>query len=275
MPNLELYGQDHSPWVQAVLLGVHDKSISHTLRTAPPLAVFAKWGVIMPAASVDGEPWQLESTDILQRIGYGTVSVEDLHAVNGAWRGVLHRPDSAFRFFHGFSLAGDSNTSSMLRLRNNFLRSFATLYFFLLIRFSVLIAKNPDPENFGDQFLFWEEKLTHGDGAFLGGASPDTIDFLLFGIIQCHCSIPVPPIQALQQDPRLIRVRGWIAAMQERFSDYEHLYSGVYFEPHSPPPVPASVFERTIFWLGSAVMILSFPVTVPLIAFLVLRVQKG
>jgi len=230
---------------------------------------------MMPAASVDGEPWQLESADILQRIGYETVSAEDLHAVNGAWRGVLHRPDSAFRFFYGFSLAGDPNASAMLRLRNNFLRSFATLYFFLLIRFSVLTAKNPDPENFGDQFLFWEEKLTHCDGPFLGGESPDTIDLLLFGIIQCHCSIPVPPIQALQQDPRLDRVRAWIAAMQERFSDYKHLYSGVYFEPHSLPPVPASLFERTIFWLGSAVMILSFPVTVPLIAFLVLRVPRG
>lgn len=229
---------------------------------------------MMPAASVDGKPWQLESADILQCVDFEPISSEDLRAIYEAWQGVLHRPDSALRFFNGFSLAGDPNTSLLLRMRNNFLRSFATLYFYLLIRFRVLTTKPPDPDNFGDQFLYWEEKLEQSKGLFLGGKAPNTSDMMLFGIIQCHCSIPVPPVEALQRDPRLVRVRAWIAAMQERFSTYRHLYSGGFFEPYSPPPVPANLLERTAFWLGSAFMIVSFPITVPLIAFFVSRVQR-
>ena len=272
MTHIEIYGQDHSPWVQAVLLGVYEKGVSHTHRTAPPLSVFAKWGVMMPAASVDGDPWQLESADILQRMKFEQISPEDLRALYDAWQGVLHRPDNAFRFFHRFSLAGDPNSSLLIRLRNNFFRSFATLYFFLLIRFRVLTAKPPDPDNFGDQFVYWEEKL--GAEPYFGGTAPNTSDMMLFGIIQCHCSIPVPPIEALQKDPRLGRLRTWVSTMQDRFKSYKHLYSGVYFEPFSPPPLPAGLTGRTAFWLGSMFMVVSFPITVPLIVFFIVRVHR-
>jgi glutathione S-transferase len=272
--HIEVYGQDHSPWVQAVLLGLHEKGLSHTLRTAPPLSVFAKWGIMMPAARVNGEPWQLESADILQRMKFEPISPDDLKAVKIAWQGVLHRPDHAFRFFNRFSLAGDPDPSRYLRLRNNFFRSFATLYFFLLIRFSVLTRKMPDPDNFGDQFLYWEEKLANGGQPFLGGLAPNMSDIMLFGIIQCHCSIPVPPIEAMQKDSRLVRLRAWLGAMQQRFAGYEHLYSGVYFEPFSPPPRPAGLLDRSAFWLGSVFMMVSFPVTVPLIVYFVMRVPR-
>jgi len=274
-PDLEVYGQDHSPWVQAVLLGLYEKDVAHALRTVPPFSVFTKWGVMMPAASVNGEPWQLESADILQRVGFEPMSSEDTRAIYHAWQGVLHRPDSALRFFNGFSLAGDPGRTLARRLRNNFLRSFATLYFYLLIRFRVLTNKPPDPDNFGDQFLYWEEKLRQTEGPFLAGEFPNTPDMMLFGIIQCHCSIPVPPVEALQKDPRLTQVRAWISAMHVRFSEYQHLYSGVYFEPYTSPPVPANGLERAAFWVGSALMIVAFPITVPLIAFFVARVHQS
>ncbi len=90
---------------------------------------------------------------------------------------------------------------------------------------------------------------------------------MLFGIIQCHCSIPVPPILALQQDPKLPRLRAWIGIMQERFADYPHLYSGVYFAPHAPAPEPASKIERAAFWLGAVCMLIAFPITLSLIGF--------
>ena len=111
MPHLDVYGQDHSPWVQTVLLGLHEKGVSHRLTTVPPFSVFRKSGVMMPAASVDGEPWQLESAEILQRVGYEPVSPEDLGELYSAWNGVLHRPDSAARFF-GESLLHHANPFS-------------------------------------------------------------------------------------------------------------------------------------------------------------------
>ena len=34
---VDVYGADHSPWVQAVLLGLHDADISTTLTSLPPM----------------------------------------------------------------------------------------------------------------------------------------------------------------------------------------------------------------------------------------------
>jgi len=157
--HIDVYGQDHSPWVQAVLLGLYERGTSHSLTTVPPLSVFRKWGVMMPAASVDGAPWQLESAEILQQVGYQPISSEDLLAIYDAWQGVTHRADHVLRFFHAFSLARDPHPSLLPRLRNHFLRSFAVLYFYLLIRGLVLSRTQQDPENFADQFLPWERRL--------------------------------------------------------------------------------------------------------------------
>lgn len=273
-PHLDVYGQDHSPWVQAVLLGLFEKGVSHTLTTAPPFSVFRRSGVLMPAASVDGEPWQLESGEILQRVGYEPVPREDMAEIMAAWNGVFHRPDRALRFFHAFSLVRDPHPSPLRRLRNHFLRSFATLYFYCLIRFMVLSGRAQDPDGFVDQFLPWERKLAESGGPFLGGNDPGAVDMMLFGIIQCHCSIPVPPMAALQEDPELSRMRSWIGAMQERFAGYGHLYSGLYFEPRSPAPSRTTRLEQAVFWLGSIFMLISFPITLPLILFLATRVQR-
>ena len=54
---VRVYGFSHSPWVQAVLLALHNKKIDHSLSQKPPLEVFAKWGVYMPAISFDEGPW--------------------------------------------------------------------------------------------------------------------------------------------------------------------------------------------------------------------------
>ena len=271
MNHVEVYGADHSPWVQAVLLGLHDAGIPHSLTTLPPLETFRKSGVMMPAARIDEGDWQLESADILRQIGFSAVSEVEMKQVRSAWRGVLHRADSAALFWGGFSVIGDRDASPARRLIKNFLRSFVTLYFYVLIRTAVLTGRPRDPENFGDQFLPFEAMLEESGKPYLAGDGPDTLDFLLFGIIQCHCSIYVPPVAALQSDPRLQRLRRWIARMHQRFSNYDHLSSGAYFAPHSRRPAWASPLERIVFWLGAAFTIAAFPITIPSIAILAIR----
>ena len=253
------------------MLGLHQKRLDYTRTATPPLDVFLAWGCMMPAASFDGEPWELESKNMLHRLGYSEVSNEDMIDVRLTWQGVLHRTDFWARFWGEFSLASDPAPSRWQRLINNFLRSFTILYFYLLIRVTVLVRRPREPENFGDQFVEWEQRFKTMTGSFLGGDEPDAVDLLLFGVIQCHCSIPVPPLWALQSDPRLTNTRRWIGEMQKYFADYPSLYSGVYFEPHSAPPQPAAPLDQLAFWLGSIVMIASFWVTVPLIAVLAYR----
>jgi glutathione S-transferase len=274
LPHVEVYGVDHSPWVQTVLLGLHEKGVSYAVRTAPPFAVFRKTGILMPGASLDGAAWRLNSYEILEQVGYEPVSDEDLAAIYGAWGGVAHRVDNGPRFWRAFSLIRDPNPSLLARLRNHFLRSFATFYFFLLINVMRRIGNLQEPESFGDQFRHWEQKLEESAGDYLVGAEPGVLDMLLFGIIQCHCSIPVPPIRALQEDPALPRLRAWLGRMQVRFSDYPHLYSGVYFEPRSAAPSRSTRLEQAAFWLGATFMFLAFPITIPLVFFFVSRVQR-
>ena len=69
---------------------------------------------------------------------------------------------------------------------------------FLLINIIKVRFNMKDPENFGDQYLFWENELLESDGSFIDGLNPGTRDFLLFGVIQCHSSLPVPALKALQ-----------------------------------------------------------------------------
>ena len=271
---VELYGQDHSPWVQAVLLGLHEKKIPYQLTTAPPLAVMFKWGVLMPAARLDGAPWRIESTDLLQAIGFDAATPEEMAAIRKAWLGVAWRVRHPWRFFAAASHIRDPHPSTMRRLARQFVRGFVVVYFFLLLRFVRAAGLQPDPDDFADQFLYWERRLADAGSAFLGGRQPNACDLLLFGMIQCHCSMPSPPVPVLQNDPRLGRPRAWIGAMHMHFTGYPFCYSGAYFEPHVRAPQSAAPRERAAFWAGLGLTILLSPVSVPVIVLLALRVRR-
>jgi glutathione S-transferase len=272
---IEVYGNNHSPWVQAVLLGLHEKDLAHTVIASPPLKVFLKWGVLMPAARIDGDDWQIESSQILHRLGFSEITREEQRQLMRAWGGVIHRADNPFRFFYRFSLASDLNRRFIPRTVRNFLRSFVVFYFFSLITFARRIVGVKMPDNFGDQFLYWEDRINKSGGEFIGGAQPDALDCLLFGIVQCHTSIPVPPIAAMQEDERLDGLRHWIASMQSRFDDYPYLYSRVYFEPKSAAPKRASIIDQCAFWLGVILMFLTLPITLPLVILLRWRLRRN
>lgn len=271
MTDIRLYGNNHSPWVQAVMMGLHQKQIDYSRTATPPLEVLLAWGCMMPAASFDGAAWELESKQILRKLGFSEVADDDMLAIRHAWQGVLHRTDYWSRFWGEFSLASDPHPSRAKRFIKNFFRSFTILYFFLLIRVTVLVRRPPEPASYGDQFMTWEARFADMTSSFLGGEEPDSVDLLLFGIIQCHCSIPVPPVVALQSDPRLTQTRQWIGDMQRYFADYPSLYSGVYFEPHSASPEPAAPLDQLAFWLGSLFMIASFWITLPLVGLIAYR----
>ena len=83
---MKLYGNDHSPWVQAVMLGLHEEKRSYERSTVPSIEVFRQWGPMMPAAKMGNEPWFLESSAILERLGFA-VSEADMAAVRQAWTG--------------------------------------------------------------------------------------------------------------------------------------------------------------------------------------------
>jgi len=274
LKQVELYGQDHSPWVQGVLLGLYEKKIPYELTTAPPLPVLLKWGVVMPAARLDGGPWRIESAHLLQAIGFDQPTREEMAAIRKAWLGVTWRVRHSGRFFSAASRIRDPHPSAIRRLVHQFVRGFVAFYFFLRLRFFTPPGLQRDPNDFADQFLYWEHRLVDAESAFLGGSQPNACDLLLFGMVQCHCSIPTPPVLALQNDPRLGLTRKWISAMHGHFAGYPLCYSGAFFEPHLPAPQPAVPLDRAAFWAGLGLTILLSPVTVPIIRLLVSRVPQ-
>ena len=213
------------------MLALHEKELKYSRSTVPPVEVFRKWGPMMPAISINGESWFLESKEILHRLGYSPVTEEDMEHIRKAWTGVMHRADYWPRFWGEFSLASDPNPKFVVRFIKNFFRAFTIMYFFTLIRSGVLIRGYRDPGCHADAYLTWEKRLAQENSPFLGGEIPDANDLLLFGIVQCHCSIPVPTVLELQTDTRLSFTRKWIGRMQSRFANYESLYSATYFPP--------------------------------------------
>ena len=128
---VKVYGFAHSPWVQAVLLALHIKKIDYSLVNIPPLEVFKEWGIYMPAVSIDEGPWEIESTKIIERLGFKSVTKEALEAANKSWQGVLHRTDNPLKFFIAFSEGGQTSKSFLSNSKSNFLLSFVAFYMFL------------------------------------------------------------------------------------------------------------------------------------------------
>ena len=273
--SVKVYGFTHSPWVQAVLLALHDQGIEYDLFLRPPLKVFRKWGVYMPAISINDGPWEIESTEILIKLGYEPISIQEITAANSAWQGVLHRTDNPFNFFLSFSRGGQVSKSFMSNTKSNFLLSFVAFYMFTLINIGKLTLKQKEPNNFGDQFMYWENLIDSSDGPFIDGNKPGSKDMIMFGMVQCHASIPVPALDALLNDKRLQNVRKWISKMQDYFSEYPYLYSAKFFQSSAPEANSANFFQIVVFFLGLLIMFLAFPITIPLVLILMGRVEQS
>ena len=273
--SVKVYGFTHSPWVQAVLLALYDKELEYDLHIRPPYDVFKKWGVYMPAVSLDDGPWEIESTKILTKLGYKPILADELKAANNAWQGVLHRTDNPFKFFLHFARGGQISKSFASNTVSNFLLSFVAFYMFMLINIGKWTLKQKEPENFGDQFMYWENALDSSEGPFIDGMKPGSKDFVMFGIIQCHASIPVPALHSLINDQRLPNLRKWVNTMQNYFKEYPYLYTAKFFKSDIQEADSANLFQIVSFFSGLIVMFLAFPITIPLVLILMSRVEKN
>lgn len=273
---VSVYGVLHSPWVQAVLLGLHEKNISHSIQPIPSLSSLVSSGLMMPAAKINKGSWELDSEEILKSLGYEGIDEIDKMPIFRTWNGVLHRVDNPIAFFHGFSLNKYDHPSFLLRALHSFLRPFITYYFFTLISFLIFTGRRRDPDSFADQFLPWEQRLSETDRPYFGGITPNALDLQLFGILQCHCSIPYAPlIETIQSDPALPRYREWIARMQEHFADYKYLYSGQHFGAKAPAANRSGLMERVTYWFGALFMLLLLPITLLSICALALLPNRN
>ena len=272
--HVTVYGNDHSPWVQAVLLGLHDAGIAHTLVTAPPPELLVDSGVLMPAVRFDDEPWRFDSGHILAALGYREVEPAAARVLSHLFlRAALTRVDDRWAFWHRFSSSRDGEPERWRRAWHHVARALPVFYFFVLISAARLRVPAWDASAFAAAF----EKLQHGlreDAAFFGGEAPSTLDLQLFGLVQMLETMPRLPLEVLCDTPGLERLRGWVAAMQARFVNYDRLYTAQRFDPRSPARPVATPVERTLFWCGSGACWLAAPVLVPLVLYYSARVRR-
>jgi len=260
--------------VQSVLLGLHEKDVAHTLVTVPPLSLFLKSGVLMPAARIDDGPWLLDSERILVELGFSKVEADERRALLVVFgSGAMRRTDDPWEFWRRFSYVRDQHPVAARRLWNQFWRPFSMFYFFTLIR----MGRRARPPRTADQLCreltFWQERLAPG-AAFLGGGAPDTTDLQLFGLVQMCASIPGRSLAVFLQDPKLGRLREWASRMQGRFSDYTHLYTARHFAPLLPEMDPAPAVQRFFYWYGAALMWIAFPITLLITLYFARGVRK-
>lgn len=269
---IDLYGNDHSPWVQSVLLFLYDKNINYNLRTIPTLSLLFKSGVMMPAMKNESNKWELDSAEILQKLGNDSITSSEKKLIFKTWQGVQHRVDSPLTFFYAFSLCKGFHNNKLFNLYNHALRPLTSIYFFTLLSIiKIKIRKFTIDEKFIDQYTYWNNKLSEQGTKFFGGDALNIIDYQLFGVIQCHCSIPYSPlIKILQKNQELEHLREWISNMQFKFADYPHLYSADYFSPKQKKIEKASFIERGAYWCGLIGFIAIFPITLLLLTFLLI-----
>ena len=269
---IDLYGNDHSPWVQSVLLYLYDKNMTYNLRTIPTLSLFFKSGVMMPAMRVKSYEWKLDSADILESMGCEPITNLEKKLIFKTWQGVQHRVDNPFKFFYAFSICRGFHNKKLFNLLNHVIRPLTSIYFFTLLNIiKIKIKKFTYNEKFLEQYIYWNDKLANQDTMYFGGNSLNIADYQLFGVIQCHCSIPYSPlIKTLQENVDLSHLRKWISNMHIKFSEYPHLYSANFFNPKKRIIRKASVLEQTTYWSG----LITFLVLLPFTAFLILILLK-
>ena len=270
---IDLYGNDHSPWVQSVLLRLYDKNIRYNLRTIPPLSLFFKSGIMMPAMRINSYEWKLESTDLLQSLGCDSISNSEKKFIFRTWQGVQHRVDNPFKFFYAFSICRGFHNKKLFNLLNHAIRPLTSIYFYILLNIiKIKIKKLTYDKKFLKQYIYWNDKLASQGTNYFGGESLNIVDYQLFGVIQCHCSIPYSPlIKTLQEETDLNELRKWISNMHIKFADYPHLYSANFFNPKQKIIHKASFIEQTTYWLGLIAFLLLLPFTLFLILILLIR----
>jgi len=264
-----IYGVDHSPWVQAVLIGLRLKRQDCDLTPLPSVPKLMQSGIRMPALHVNGQ-WQTESAAILEIIGFEAASKQDRDMVAATWQGVLHRTDSTLTFFNAFASIKLRHGSSRMRFIRQLLRPLVSIFFYSLIRLGVWRLKPQDPADFADQFRPVNDRLK--TQPFLAGDAPGILDVQQFGIVQCHFSIPYQPlIAAMLEAPELNEFRGWVRRMHDQLADYPHLYSAGHFGDRYTRCESASLGHKAVFWLGLLLYLMLLPVTLSVIVLLILK----
>ncbi len=240
-----VYGSDHSPWVQTVLLALAYRRIPYELVHFPiSVSSYRKHGMVMPVCRWPDGAYTSDSFAILAEIDrrFPPVDMPPLIPPKGAdplaivqsrlelffVLYVLKRFDwgNKLRFIHAWAKTAPVHPQSSILLLSHVFRATMTLYFMLLIQggiWSQTRKKKPiyTERTFLHEWNYWCDRL--GDAPYLGGTHPSYLDFALLGQLQCISSgLTDTLFPVLRKAPPLMQ---WLGRMHQQLPGYRHMYS--------------------------------------------------
>ena len=205
----QVYGVDHSPWVQAVLLGLEVKGLSYSLFGAPgpeTIRESSKQGIksviTMPALWYNGACF-FDSYIILRMLDDkhpepplfpegGDDAEEDWAMIQQLFMyapAFRLRGSKLLRFWYEWSVMEDQfeQPEPLAAAVSAAARPFVTLWMFSLINFSGM-TKDWDqeiPKIFVPALQYFERRLAESSGPYIRGNSLSYVDLGLMGHFQC------------------------------------------------------------------------------------------
>ena len=271
-----LYGVDHSPWTQAVVLAHASNGEAARLRPYPSWKHFAKSGLVMPAQWEADGTLTTDSLRILQRL-LPVQTKEDqvrqeadftaLETLFLAYALERSGPRRRWAFWKGWAGMTDRPLSPF----SIACRALLCWYFFLLISMGRVmlrrrLAQRSREERLGHRLSRWSARLERDP--YLGGGEPDASDFGLLGHIECMSSgLTDWAMAVVREHPALM---DWIQRMHARVRTHSVVYSRRLFSEEGRPKMP-SAGCRAWFYLWMVLWIPALPLSLPILAYAFLR----
>ncbi len=273
---VEVYGVDHSPWVQGVLLALHHHGVPHRLRSLPfGLGWTVRRGLVFPAVRLDGGPVLTDSFAIYEALedagcplGLEEWSPEQRTAVQVELERLFTGYALArcirgrrWAFFKAWSTMREHPPSRY----GAAVRAALSVYFFVLIRLGILQRTRRgrpavDPEAVARHLSAWDARLTQQP--WLTGPAAGFLDFAVLGHLQCMASgLTDEWVDAVRQHPALC---AWLDRMLSLPSSLPAAHAARILRP-APPLSPAPVGERVWFWAAWGLAVGVWPLTLVLV----------
>lgn len=286
-----VYGLNHSPWTQMILMALHDRGVPTTLSPLPlSMPKWATSGLVMPAARFEGGniSGAAEAVvavgsiaiqeEIERRYGAGAGAGSDGETAREAMREAQADLDNIFfcfcqgrirrplAFVRGFSLMRDDSP-----VAGPMFRALLCVYFFCLIVLGSLAERAfgrpaTNMARLARRLTDWESRLAaDGRDFFSGdGTTPGYPDFGLLGQLQCMATGLTEDAVAVVREH--VALRAWLKRMHSRLDGYAYNYTaaaGLALDAAAPPPPveAASPQQQALFFLSLGLALVFWPVT--------------
>lgn len=256
MPEIHIYGANHSPWCQAVLLTLHIKGLKYTLNSLlEPRTIQESYRtgqpspVRLPAMWYDGH-CIYESINIIEFLDakhpnkprlFDNTKEEEVQKclkeipVDKVFSYALTRVAGTkqLQFWYEWSILGEKSRSIMDQTLSRFFRPPMVLYFWTLINFIRFTKfKNHWPESsFLNSISIIADNFKKNGGKYLLGNQITYLDILMMGHFQCMFSgsnglgaLSKEVVSFIDQHPSMWE---WLKNMHQDplFDDYPYMYT--------------------------------------------------